>query len=63
MKTLFIERQTNLFEQFANPQFKVSEDYQIIDQVLSDENIILELAKDFSDTATGRNRTPIEQTL
>lgn len=63
MKTLFIERQTNLFEQFANPQFKASGDYQIIDQVLSDENIILELAKDFPDTATGRNRTPVEQTL
>ena len=63
MKTLFIDRQTNLFEQFANPQFKVSEDYQIIDQVLSDENIVLALAKDFPDTATGRNRTPVEQTL
>lgn len=63
MKTLFVERQTNLFEQFANPQFKVSEDYQIIDQVLNDENIILELAKDFPDTATGRNRTPVEQTF
>lgn len=63
MKVLFIARQTNLFEQFANPQFKVSEDYQIIDQVLSDENIIKELAKDFPDVATGRNRTPIEQTL
>jgi len=63
MKVLFIERQTNLFEQFANPQFKVNGDYQIIDQVLSDENIILELAKDFPDTATGRNRTPVEQIL
>lgn len=63
MKTVFIERQTNLFEQFANPQFKISEDYQIIDQVLSDEKIILELAKDFPDTAIGRNRTPVEQTL
>ena len=63
MKTLFIKRQTNLFEQFANPQFKVSEDYQIIDQVLSDENIVLELSKDFPDTVTGRNRTPVEQTL
>ena len=63
MKTLFIERQTNLFEQFGLPQFKVSEDYQIIDQVLSDENIIQELSKDFPDTATGRNRTPVEQTL
>lgn len=63
MKTLFIERQVNLFEQFANPQFKVSEDYQIIDQVLSDENIILELSKDFPDTDTGRYRTPVEQTL
>jgi hypothetical protein len=63
MKTLFIERQTNLFEQFANPQFTVSEDYQIIDQVLSDENIILELSRDFPDTATGRHRTPVEQTL
>lgn len=63
MKTLFIDRQVNLFEQFANPQFKVSEDYQIIDQVLSDENIILELARDFPDTNTGRLRTPVEQTL
>jgi len=63
MKVLFIERQTNVFEQFANPQFKVNGDYQIIDQVLSDENIILELAKDFPDTATGRNRTPVEQIL
>lgn len=63
MKVLFIERQTNLFEQFANPQFKVSEDYEIIDQVLSDKDIVLELAKDFPDVSTGRNRTPIEQTL
>lgn len=63
MKILFATRQTNLFEQFANPQFTVSEDYQIVDQVLSDENIILELAKDFPDVTTGRNRTPIEQTL
>ena len=63
MKILFVERQINLFEQFANPQFEVSEDYQIIDQVLSDENIILELSKDFPDTDTGRDRTPIEQTL
>jgi len=63
MKTLFATRQNNLFEQLANPQFKVSEDYQIIDQVLSDENIITELAKDFPNTLTGRNRTPMEQTL
>ena len=63
MKILFVERQVNLFEQFANPQFEVSEDYQIIDQVLSDENIILELSRDFPDTDTGRSRTPIEQTL
>jgi len=63
MKILFVERQVNLFEQFANPQFEVSEDYQIIDQALSDENIILELSRDFPDTDTGRSRTPIEQTL
>lgn len=63
MRVLFIDRQINLFEQFANPQFNISEDYQIIDQVLSDENIILELANDFPDTFTGRNRTPVEQTL
>lgn len=63
MKTLFIARQINLFEQFANPQFTVSEDYQIIDQVLENEEIITELAKDFPDSDTGRNRTPIEQTL
>jgi IS5 family transposase len=63
MKTLFIARQVNLFEQFANPRFTVSEDYQIIDQVLENEDIIIELSKDFPDTDTGRNRTPIEQTL
>lgn len=63
MKTLFIARQINLFEQFANPQFTVSEDYQIIDQILENEEIITELARDFPDAATGRNRTPIEQTL
>lgn len=63
MKTLFIARQTNMFEQFANPQFTISEDYQIIDQVLENEEIIIELAKDFPDALTGRNRTPVEQTL
>jgi IS5 family transposase len=63
MKTLFIARQTNLFEQFANPQFTISEDYQIIDQVLENEEIITELAKDFPNVLTGRNRTPVEQTL
>lgn len=63
MKTLFIARQINMFEQFANPQFTVSEDYQIIDQVLENEEIITELAKDFPDVSTGRNRTPAEQTL
>jgi len=63
MKTLFIARQTNVFEQFANPQFTISEDYQIIDQVLENEEIITELAKDFPDVSTGRNRTPVEQTL
>lgn len=63
MKILYAQRQVNLFEHFANPQFQVSEDYQIVDQVLSDENIILELAKDFPDVDTGRHRTPIEQTL
>ena len=63
MKTLFIARQTNVFEQFANPQFTISEDYQIIDQVLENEEIITELAKDFPDVSTGRNRTPAEQTL
>lgn len=63
MKTLFIARQTNVFEQFANPQFTISEDYRIIDQILEDEEIITALAKDFPDAATGRNRTPVEQTL
>ncbi len=63
MKTLFIARQINMFEQFANPQFTISEDYQIIDQVLENEEIITELAKDFPNALTGRNRTPVEQTL
>jgi len=63
MKKLFINRQTNLFEQFANPQFSISEDYRIIDQVLENGDLIKELAKDFPDALTGRNRTPVEQTL
>jgi IS5 family transposase/DNA-binding transcriptional MerR regulator len=63
MKTLFIARQTNMFEQFANPQFEISEDYRIIDQVLENEEVITTLANDFPDTTTGRNRTPVEQTL
>ncbi|MEA3450110.1 MAG: hypothetical protein U9Q85_04030 [Patescibacteria group bacterium] len=33
-----------MFEQFANPQFDISEDYRIIDQVLENEDIITELA-------------------
>jgi len=63
MQVLFSSRQTNLFEQFANPHFKISEDYQIIDQVLNNEKIIMRLAKDFPDTVIGRKRTAIEQTL
>jgi IS5 family transposase len=63
MKKLFVARQPNLFEKFAFPNFKINEDYKIIDAVLEDEAIVMELAKDFPDVATGRNRTPIEQTL
>jgi len=63
MKVLFKSRQSNLFEQFANPRFKISEDYRIIDQVLSNEDIITRLAKDFPNAVTGRKRTAIEQTL
>ena len=63
MKVLFKSRQSNLFEQFANPHFKVSEDYQIIDQVLNNEDIVIRLSKDFPDAITGRKRTAVEQTL
>lgn len=63
MKTLFAARQANMFEQFANPQFEISEDYRIIDQVLEDEEIITRIARDFPDASAGRNRTPVEQTL
>lgn len=63
MKKLFVARQSNLFEKFAFPHFEISADYKIIDAVLEDEALIVELAKDFPDVATGRNRTPIEQTL
>lgn len=63
MKKLFVARQSNLFEKFAFPHFKISEDYKIIDAVLENEAIVMDLAKDFPDVATGRNRTPIEQTL
>lgn len=63
MRILFIARQPNLFQQFAFPHFSVGEDYQIIDEVLSDEQFVREMAKDIPDSATGRNRTPVEQTL
>lgn len=63
MKVLHAARQTNLFEQFANPQFEPSEDYRIIDKILNNETIIKELSKDFPDTDSGRKRTAIEQTL
>lgn len=63
MKKLFVARQPNLFEKFAFPHFAISEDYKIIDAVLEDEALVMELAKDFPDVTTGRNRTPIEQTL
>lgn len=63
MKTICIARQPNLFQQYAFPHFTVSEDYQIIDKVLEDEQIVFELAKDIPDAHTGRNRTPAEQTL
>jgi IS5 family transposase len=63
MKKLFVNRQANLFEQFANPQFEISEDYRIIDQALENKEIVRELAKDFPDVTTGRDRTPVEQTL
>lgn len=63
MKKLFVARQYNLFEKFAYPFFEISEDYRIIDTVLEDEQIIIQLAEDFPDVATGRNRTPVEQTL
>lgn len=63
MKTIFIARQENLFEQFAFPHFEISEDYRIIDQILEDESIVLELAKDIPDASMGRSRTPVERTL
>lgn len=63
MRILFITRQQNLFEQFAFPHFSVSDDYKIIDEVLSDEHFVSELAKDIPESLTGRNRTPVEQTL
>jgi hypothetical protein len=46
MKILFTPRQINMFKKYANPQFKVSDDYKIIDKVLNTENIIIELSKD-----------------
>lgn len=63
MKVIFKSRQPNLFEQFANPHFNISEDYQIIDQVLNNEDIVLRLAKDFPDSIIGRPRTAVEQAL
>lgn len=63
MRVLFANRQVNLFQEFAYPHFKVNEDYQIIDKVLSNEEIICELAKDIPDTDIGRDRMPVEQTL
>lgn len=61
MKLLFAPRQATLYDQWIT--FPIREDYRIIDKVLEDESFIRQLAQDFPDAATGRNRTPVEQTL
>ncbi|OGL78463.1 hypothetical protein A3J43_00625 [Candidatus Uhrbacteria bacterium RIFCSPHIGHO2_12_FULL_54_23] len=61
MKIVFAPRQATLYDQWIT--FPVREDYRIIDQALEDESFIWQLAQDFPEAATGRNRTPVEQTL
>lgn len=61
MKLLFAPRQSTLYDQWIT--FPIREDYRIIDKVLEDESLVRQLAGDFPDAATGRNRTPVEQTL
>lgn len=63
MKTIFAARTQGLFDSLVLPNFTPSEDYRLIDGVLSDESIIMELARDIPNAITGRNRTPVERTL
>lgn len=63
MKTIFAARTKGLFDSLVLPTFTPSEDYRTIDAVLSDETIIMDLARDIPNALIGRNRTPVERTL
>jgi IS5 family transposase len=53
----------NFWEEQMLSQTKISESYRILDEVLSDHNLIRTLAKDIPDTQEGRHRLAVEQTL
>lgn len=63
MKIIYKTRQENLFQELINPNFKISRDYQILDQALSDDRIIKRISSDFPAVRQGRHRTAVEQTL
>ena len=63
MKILYTDRQLGIFEELLLSQSPISEEYKILDEVLSDRILVRELAKDLPKTVVGRNRMSAERIL
>jgi len=63
MRILYKARQLNFWEEQMLIQSPISESYKLLDEVLSDHNLIKALSKDIPDTDEGRHRLAVEQTL
>lgn len=63
MKILYTDRQLGMFEELQLSATPISEEYKILDEVLSDRSLVRELAKDLPETVVGRNRMSAERIL
>lgn len=63
MRILYKARQLNFWEEQMLIQSPISESYKLLDEVLSDHNLIKALSQDIPDTDEGRHRLAVEQTL
>ena len=63
MKILYTDRQLGIFEELQLSATPISEAYKILDEVISDRNLVRELAKDLPEAVVGRNRMSAERIL
>ena len=63
MKILYTDRQLGMFEELQLSATPISEACKILDEVLSDRNLVRELAVDIPKTVVGRNRMSAERIL